>query len=138
MNLTESIQGIIDESISKVDAIIKVEYPQDLSLLAKEIFDSAGKTHGRNWLDNTESTTKKKGKNHRNVESGDLQLYLETPGVLEQEDYMTSLPTPKRSKDPNGYIYANNLAKFDDIGRTPDDEQWLEQKLTEAIINGYR
>lgn len=124
----------IQESMQKVTEIIESEYPKLLSKIAEEIFASGGKSHGRNWEDNKKSTIKRKGGNSPNIETGQLENWLTSEGNLLEDDYMTKLPTPKRSQwGENNYTYANQLRKFDDIGRTQDDEEYIEQKLIEKL-----
>lgn len=121
-------EALIQPTVVKIQEIVNQEQPKILSQLAKEIFDSAGTTHGRHWDVNTESTAKRKGKNHRNVDTGLLQSTLEQDGFLMQDDYMASLP--------DKYNHANySPNKFDDIGRTADDEQYVVDQLAIKIVS---
>lgn len=123
----------IDESMKKIDSIIQSQYPKILAELAEDIFASGGKTHGRNWAENKPSTIKKKGGNSPNIESGQLEDWLSTEGNIVDDDYMTRLPSPLDDWGGEGYLAANALRKFDDIGRTSDDEKYIEEQLTEKI-----
>lgn len=124
----------IQDSINKINEIINEEYPKILSNIAEDIFATGGKSHGRNWKENTASTIKKKGGNSPNIETGQLENWLTTDNNLLNDDYMSKLPTPKNSMwGENDYLYANKLRKFDDIGRTYNDEKFIEQKLIEKL-----
>ncbi len=141
----------IQESITKIDEIIEKEYPLILATLAREIFESKGQSHGRHWEPNTESTKKRKGSDYPNIETGQLEDYLTTPGFLEDDNYMANLPTPQRTgkakggmnhqknySNTNNYEYANALRPFDDIGKTADDEEFIERQLEIAITAQYK
>ena len=132
--LNTEVMNDINKIITQVDGIVVKYIPIELSKLAQEIFDSKGKSHGRSWDTNTVSTAKRKGFNKRNVESGQLEDTLIGEGFLLDDDYMNNLPTPD-SGDSNGYFYANSRARFDDIGRTDDDDTWLKDQLIKDIIN---
>lgn len=133
--LTDAINVQIEDMNNKIDRIVQLQYPILLSQLAKEIFDSKGKTHGRNWDGNKPSTIKRKGFDHRNVETGLLETTLEQPGFLVDDDYMFHLPDAKGN---HGYKFANSYAPFDDIGRTSNDEDWINTRLAEEIQNDFK
>ena len=129
----------ISESIKKIDAIIQKEYPKELSNLAEDIFASGGKSHNRNWSENKPSTIKRKGGNSPNIETGQLENWLTTDNNLVDDDYMARLPTPSKGTwGENGYLYANELRKFDDIGRTPEDEEYIVNQLVIKIRNNLQ
>lgn len=128
----------IQESMQQVTKIAEEQFPIQLAKLAREIFDSAGTTHGRNWTSNRPSTVKKKGFDHRNTETGELGDYLSTPGVLLDDDFMENLPVSPRSKSSNGYLYANDDGKFEDIGQTEDDLEFVAEQMARQIAQNYR
>jgi hypothetical protein len=119
--------GIL-ELMKQVSDIAKVQMPELLGKLAKEIFDSKGQSHGRHWNPNKPSTVARKKSSNPNIETGVLEQYLTQPGILEDDNYMSYLPAPANDSQ-NGYKFANAMRPFDDIGRTPEDEEWLEQQL---------
>jgi hypothetical protein len=125
----------IKESMQNVDNIIQTQYPKILANLANDIFASGGKSHGRDWADNTPSTIKRKGGNSPNIESGQLEDWLSTEGNILDDDYMSRLPSSTKVGNwgDNGYLYANSLRKFDDIGRTEQDEKYIENELANKI-----
>lgn len=132
MDLEQLIKNSLAQASEIVVSTIKKEHPKLLAELAGEIFTSKGQSHGRHWNQNKASTTRRKGFDHRNVESGQLFDTLTTPGFLEQEDYMQKLPRPRRGSS-YGYLAANELNnhenRFDDIGHTQEDEIWIEDQL---------
>lgn len=122
---------MIEEVAIQINTIVKNEHPKILAQLAKEIFDSRGHSHGRNWDDNTPATAKRKGKNHRNVDTGLLQETLEQDGFLMQDNYMDDLPQSSPDRNYKYANYGNN--KFDDIGRTENDKLWVKERLVTTI-----
>lgn len=153
--LSQAINTIIDNSVSKINEIVKKEHPKILAKLAKEIFESVGQSHGREWQPNTSATVngfyskspsgisfhvKGKGFNRRNYETGQLMNTLTEVGFLEDDNYMENLPTAPRGNS-YGYKAANSINsfqnRFDDIGRTPDDEEYISNQLAEAIIIAF-
>ena len=135
--INDLVKNIVDQSVVKIDQIVANSLPKHLSELAQDIFDSSGKTHGRDWSSNKPSTIKKKGFNKRNVEEGQLEMTLIEEGFLLDSNYMDNLPIPSNG-DPDGYLWANEYGRFDDIGRTQDDKKWIKEKLIKDIVNGYR
>jgi hypothetical protein len=135
VNVIKKSEPQVDRIIGSLTALIedtaKDTLPKILSQLAKEIFDSKGTTHGRQWDENSPSTARAKGKNHRNVDTGLLQDTLEQPGFLLDDDYMERLP---QTYPDRNYKYANySPNKFDDIGRTNDDEKYIEAQIEVAL-----
>jgi hypothetical protein len=128
MELNQQIDAIISHSISVINEVVKRTLPHDLSNLAQDIFDSKGTTHGRMWESNAPSTKKRKGFDHRNVETGALEDALTTDGFLMDDNYMDEL-----GQINERYLFANDLAPFDDIGRTKDDKEWLREQLIRNI-----
>lgn len=148
MSLGSQIEELINQSVLKIDGIAKSAYPNELAKLAEEIFASGGKSHGRNWADNTASTQKRKGGNSPNIDTGLLEHTLTQTGFLQNDDYMDKLPKPIKSKsskgkksnssdDPNGYKFANKMRPFDDIGKTDDDKEWVVKEVIKRIISEY-
>lgn len=127
--LQNAIKKLIEDTANEVAEIVQEEHPKILAGLAKEIFDSVGQAHGRNWESNKPSTIKKKKFDRRNYETGELMRTLTTPGELENDNYIDALPTK--------YQYANKVNspnnKFDDIGRTDEDDAYISDKLAEKI-----
>jgi hypothetical protein len=119
--------GVID-SMKEVSDIIKVQMPELLGKLAKEIFNSKGQSHGRHWTPNKPSTVARKKSSNPNIETGQLEQYLTQPGILEDDNYMHYLPTSPNGRT-HGYKYANAMRPFDDIGKTSEDEEWLERQF---------
>jgi hypothetical protein len=132
MEIQEQIDLIISESVFLINEVIERSVPKDLSNLAQDIFDSKGGTHGRMWESNAVSTKKRKGFDHRNVETGALEAALTTDGFLMDDNYMDEL-----AQINEGYLYANALAPFDDIGRTKDDVSWLREQIIKDIKSVY-
>ena len=57
---------------------------------------------------------------------------LSTPGFLLNDSWFESLPEEYK-------YYANEAAPFDDIGKTVDDQKYIEEeleKILEQRING--
>ena len=137
MSLGSQIEELINQSVLKIDEIAKSAYPNELAKLAEEIFAGGGKSHGRNWADNTTSTQKRKGGNSPNIDTGLLEHTLTQTGFLQNDDYMDKLPTPSKSKNPQGYEFANKMRPFDDIGKTDDDKEWVVKEVIKRIISEY-
>lgn len=131
-SISEAIKNSVEQIADKIDAIAKKSLPERMKQLAKDVFDTSGAIDGRNWSPNTASTTKRKGFNKPNVEHGDLYEHLTQTDALMQDDFMMSLPTPKRNNQ-DGYFMANRLRKFDDIGRTLEDEKILKKGVIQDI-----
>lgn len=128
MELMDQINLLISDTITIIDEVINRTYPRDLSILAEEIFDSKGTTHGRMWESNAPSTRKRKGFDHRNVDTGALEEALTTDGFLMNDNYMDELGAINE-----GYLYASDLAPFDDIGRTKEDKSWIREQIIKDL-----
>lgn len=122
----------VDDTINQIITIVKTQVPEILGNLAKEIFDSKGQSHGRNWEANKPSTIARKKGSNPNIETGILEQYLTQPGILEDDNYMGYLPSPPNDSQ-NGYKFANAMRPFNDIGRTPEDEEWIERQLEQKL-----
>jgi hypothetical protein len=141
MDLIKSSEKIVDDAINevfnKIANRVNPVYTHELANFAKEIFDSAGQDNGRNWHDNVESTIKKKGFNHRNVDSGLLESIITEEGFLMQDNYMEEL----ESID-SGYAFANESGnganKFDDIGQRESDKEEIMNRTIQNIVENYR
>lgn len=152
--IAEAVQRIIDQTSQKILEIVKTQHPLILAELARDIFQSSGQSHGRNWQPNSEATVegfyktssggkkikvKGKGFNRRNYESGQLMETLMSPGFLEDDNYMENLPSPTRGSS-YGYQAANDINsfqnRFDDIGKTEQDKEYIEEQLELKITEG--
>jgi len=134
--MIEQIEQAIMEVVNRIDDVAKKNLPEVTGKLAKHVFDSGGAD--RNWKANAPSTVKRKKSSDPNIETGLLELTLSQPGFIMDDDYMVKLPVPPRSGDSNGYIYANAMREFDNLGRTPEDEKYMEQKLEELLANEFK
>ena len=138
MNFIESsnkaVDGCINEVFDKIAVMVEPTFSKELANFAKEIFDSKGTVNGRNWESNTESTAKKKGFNHRNVDTGDLQNTLTADGFLMNDDYMNELPEK--------YHFANEVGdginRFDDIGKRESDKEILIDRTVKSVVENYK
>ena len=121
--------------INKIIEIIKAEHPIIVAKIAEDLFANEGDFNNRpRWKPNTASTIKKKGGNSPNIETGELENWLSTPGNADDDDYMFKLPPSKRqSRTANGYWYANELRHFDDIGKTDKDKELIDKTLERKI-----
>lgn len=130
----DSVNLCINEVFDKIASKVEPTYSHELANYAKEIFDSKGTVHGRNWQPNTESTAKRKGKNHRNVGTGELEDIMTTDGFLMNDDYMDELD--------EGYLFANLIGegqnRFDDIGQREEDKDELIDRTVKTIIATYK
>lgn len=130
----DSVNLCINEVFNKIASKVEPTYSHELANYAKEIFDSKGTVHGRNWQPNTESTAKRKGKNHRNVDTGELEDIMTTDGFLMNDDYMDELD--------EGYHFANLVGegqnRFDDIGQREEDKDELIDRTVKTIIATYK
>lgn len=131
-----NIEDAIQETINRIDTIVESKYPIRLAECAELVFESMGtEPTDRGWSENSENTKKKVGalgKFHRNVDTGFLMEYASTPGMIVDDDWLDRMP------DSEKYKYANELGRFDDIGRTKQDEIWIEQKLEMDILEGLK
>lgn len=137
MNELESvIAQLVNDQSAKIITIIQEEHPKILANLSTDIFETKGQIDGRNWQDNTFYTAKRKGKNHRNVETGTLEEMFATPGFLEDDNYMENIPSPSRGSS-YGYQAANDINdganRFDNIGRTEADLEIIDRGLETVI-----
>lgn len=125
------IENIIASSVELIDEVVDREYPEQLAECAAVVFESMGQEPtNRGWSENSENTKKKlgvMGKFHRNVDTGFLAEWCATPGNILADNYLDNVPN---SED---YKYANALGRFDDIGRTAEDEDWIAERLAEKI-----
>lgn len=132
----EEIEAQIMQTIEKIKQVSKSELPEITGKLVKKVFDEPG-NNGRNWSPNKESTVKRKKSNNPNIETGLLELTLSQPGFIIEDDYMARLPVPPRSNSSDGYQYANDMREFDDLGRTSQDEEYIESQLEEILSNEF-
>lgn len=137
MNFIENIQKQVNDTVETIINTIKVEFPSVTGILVKDIFDTKGTIDNRNWAPNAKSTIARKKHDNPNVDTGLLETTLSQPSFILDDNYMGNLPKPPKGRS-NGYLYANKMRKFDDIGRTPEDEKILEQKLEEKILNAIK
>lgn len=118
----------IDTVIKKIEDVVNQNIESAVSELVKTVFTSMGaEPTNRAWTENSPHTVKKSGimgKSHRNVDTGDLMNLLASGAIL-QSNWFEDLP--QKYKD------ANELGKFDDIGETQEDEQFIEKILEEKI-----
>lgn len=133
----ESVNLCINEVFDKIASKVEPTYSHELANYAKEIFDSKGTVHGRNWQPNTESTAKRKDKNHRNVDTGELEDIITTDGFLMNDDYINEL-----ADYHEGYHFANLVGdgqnRFDDIGQREEDKDELIDRTVKTIIATYK
>ena len=129
------IEQITKESETQIDEIVSAEYPFVLAELALVVFETEGtEPTNRNWAPNSDKLVKRVGvlgKFHRNIDTGELMNKLSTPGFLLNDSWFESLPEE--------YKYANEAAPFDNIGKTVDDQKYIEEeleKILEQRING--
>ena len=135
--MIDAIEKAIMDTVDKIDDVAKAELPKVTSKLVKKVFDGNG-NNGRNWKPNTPSTVKRKKSSNPNIETGLLELTLSQPGFILDDAYMNKLPIPPRSNSIDGYSYANSTREFDNLGRTQQDEEYLEQQLEVAIANEFK
>lgn len=137
--LVEDSKDVINDCISEVMVKISNQLPplysQNLAEFAKEIFESKGTAHGRNWQPNEESTAKKKkGLNRRNYDTGELERTLTEDGFLVNEDYMDELG--------EGYHFANMVGdgvnRFDDIGKREEDKAEILERSLQQLVKEYK
>lgn len=131
------VNDAISEVFNKIAEKVEPTYSRELANFAKEIFDSAGHANGREWQPNADSTVKRKGFNHRNVEDGVLEQTITEEGFLMQDDYMDELISLNE-----GYEYANAVGdgqnRFDDIGKRPEDQEEIMQRTVKDIVENYK
>lgn len=132
----DEIEAVIMESIDKIKQVSKNALPEITSKLVKKVFNEPG-NNGRDWDPNKSSTIKRKKSSDPNIETGLLELTLTEPGFIIEDDYMNRLPIPLRSNSSDGYLYANDMREFDNLGRTEQDEQYIETKLEEILSNDF-
>lgn len=134
MNFTQMIMQAIQPTIEQIDTTVIEQHPIILAEMAQELFASQGAFNGRNrWEDNTTSTSKRKGGNSPNIETGFLKKNMTKSGFLENDNWLDSIKPPKK-KDGN-YKYADKMRKFSDIGQTAEDDHYMSEKLAKAIRN---
>jgi len=144
-NLTIAINDLIAQTANKIDSIAELEFPNIASQLVKDTFDTKGAATGRNWKANAPSTIKRKGFDSRNTETGLLEDALSQPGFILDDDYMGRLPSrsvnAKGHKSGGDYQFANSIDnyanRFDNLGRTANDEKYMLKRLVEVIINVF-
>lgn len=128
------IKQVVEESAQQIDEIAQQAFPDAVADCAELVFVSMGtEPTDRGWSENSENTKKREGimgKSHRNVDTGFLAEYASTPGNILDDNWLKNMPHSE------SYEYANALGRFDDIGRTPDDEEWIKQKLVANIVDG--
>lgn len=128
------VDDCVNEVFLKISEQIEPTYSKELAQFAKEIFDSKGTVNGRSWQSNTPSTEKRKGKNHRNVNTGELEETLTTEGFLMNDDYMDELD--------DKYHFANDVGdganRFDDIGQRETDQEIIAERTIKKIAENYR
>jgi hypothetical protein len=125
------IENIIASSVDLIDEVVDREYPEQLAECAAVVFESMGQEPtNRGWSYNSLNTKKKvgvMGRSHRNVDTGFLAKYASTPGNILDDNWLNKIPDSENYKD------ANALGRFDDIGRTAEDEDWIAERLAEKI-----
>lgn len=135
MEIAALLKGTIQQSIDKIDEIVKRKHPEILAKMAEELFANEGEFNGRpRWKPNKASTVRRKGGNSPNIETGFLEHQMSTPGVLEENNWLDSIPS-KRSD--TGYKHADKLRKFSDIGQTEEDLELIDKRLEDAIRDEY-
>lgn len=137
MSFIENLTKQINQTIEEINKTADKELPKAAVKLVAKVFSPQGDNNGRNWKPNAPSTIKRKKLSYPNIETGQLVHTLLEEGYILDDDYMEKLPTPSRSKNPDGYEEANAMREFDNIGRTPQDEDFLEQKIEEVLNDKY-
>lgn len=135
--MIDQIEKAVMTTIDQIDALAKKDLPEVTSKLVKKVFNGNG-NNGRNWKANAASTIKRKKSSDPNIETGLLELTLSQPGYIIDDNYMNGLPTPPRSGSSEGYREANAMREFDNLGRTPEDEAYIEQQLEVLIANEFK
>lgn len=138
MNFIDSSNNAVDNCINevfdKIAVLVEPTYSKELANFAKEIFDSAGHENGRSWDNNTESTAKRKGFDHRNRDTGFLENEMTTDGFLMDDDYMDKLDEK--------YHFANDVGdgknSFDDIGQRESDQEILVERTINSVVENYK
>lgn len=122
------------EIMPKIAETVEKEMPFAMAELATEVFDSMGSSPtDRGWTPNSENTRKREGiagKFHRNIDTGQLRDLLSTPGVLMDDGWFGKLP--------DAYKDANKLGRFDSIGKTPQDEEFVEKILERELATALK
>ena len=132
--LTEDIQtqieALIMASAKKINEVINKNHPIILAKLGEDVFANKGSFNGHSaWKPNAPSTIKRKGRDDPNIDTGFLEHKISTPGFLESENWLDNIPNSR------GYKAADKMRKFSDIGKTDDDEKYIEQQLEVALKN---
>lgn len=135
--MIDAIEKAVMDTVDKIDNVAKTALPGITTQLVKKVFNGNG-NNGRNWKPNAPSTVKRKKSNDPNIETGLLELTLSQPGFIIDDAYMNQLPVPPRSNSIEGYWEANSTRQFDNLGRTQQDEEYLEQQLEVAIANEFK
>lgn len=137
MSFIEDLNKQINQTIEEVNKTADKELPKAAVKLVAKVFSPQGDNNGRNWKPNAPSTIKRKKLSYPNIETGQLVYTLLEEGYILDDNYMDKLPTPTRSGNPDGYAYANEMREFDNIGRTPQDEEFLEQQIEKVLNDKY-
>lgn len=131
-NIQAQIEALIMASVKKIDEVINENHPIILAKLAEDVFANKGSFNGRSaWAPNTPSTIKRKGRDDPNYDTGFLEHKVSTPGFLESENWLDNIP------NSSGYKAADKMRKFSDIGKTNDDEKYIEQQIEVALKNEF-
>lgn len=138
MSITDEINKLINDSVEDIRKEADNALLKATPKLVAKVFNSGEGNNGRNWKPNAPSTIKRKKHRAPNIETGDLMLALMEEGFILDDNYMDDLPIPPRTGDPNGYEYANEQRSFDNIGRTAEDEKFLEHEIEQALIDKYK
>lgn len=127
--INQKINKINDEIVKKADDIVTAEQPIILSQMATDLFNEQGAFNGRQqWADNLPSTIKRKGRNSPNIDTGLLENTMETTGFLMQDNWQQEVFAINE-----GYEKADAMRKFSDLGETEADNEYMVEKLTEAL-----
>lgn len=144
-DIAKSVQSKLDEVQQKIVQTVNTQYPIELAKLGKGIFTSKQTRDGvgRNWEQIKPRTSKKRIANimgdNPNIDTGGLLDAISTVGFLEDDGYMSALPTPpEKSKGvKRDYLEANKLRNFANIGRTEPEQELIIKALIKDIEDAF-
>lgn len=132
MPLEESLTGLLTNTIKKIDTIVNSNYAKIRADQAKNIFDAEGAYNGRDkWKENAPAYKKSKG--DRPIMQKTQQLYdaMSDPETFEEENWEGKI------LDINpGYLEADAIRPFHNIGDTPEDKAEIDKNLEKVIESG--